>query len=136
MPTNYQQFSRLLKEEASSVDRQIALAMRALAFRVFQRIVDRSPVDTGFFSSQHRVSVGRASGGPISFPSSGPVAERAFQKASASEQIPPLSAFIGASLVTIYNCVDYGIYLEAGSSRQAPAGIYQITADEFRTLQL
>lgn len=93
--------------------------MRRSILEIVQEVVVSSPVDTGAFRGNHRVSIGSLPSGYTSDTDTG----GATTIAKAGQEL--LRAHIGDT-VYIYNNLPYAIPLEDGHSRQAPLGIYSI----------
>lgn len=120
-------FSRRVESTGTTAARKLALAM-------LQGVTSRSPVDVGHFRRNWRVDVGSASTGVYGAPGDG----------GASGQYGATTAEIASAdsrlrrarwddSLHVSNPVDYGEYLEAGSSAQTnnkPNGIVGATVDE------
>ena len=107
-PTN---FTLQILKDATELQRKIAGAM-------LQQVILRSPVDSGAFRSNHRVSLR--------------IIDKSFDKKStgndalAKGMATILQAKLGHSIY-IQNNLPYGIRLERGWSQQAPLGIYSLS---------
>ena len=101
--------------------------LRAAALQALSGVIERSPVDTGAFRGNNRVSVGSPDN---SYDES--IADRTGDKAlSDGFQI------IGRinkpfDVIYIQNNLPYAETLENGSSQQAPQGVYQITMNNLK----
>lgn len=110
-------------------------AVRKVSLAVLQGVTFRSPVDTGHFRRNWRVGIGGPEGGVIGSPGDSPGGQdsagvTAGELSAARARL--LSAKWGDT-VSVSNPVDYGVYLEAGSSAQTnnvPNGIVGATVDE------
>ena len=120
-------FSRRVEATGTTAARKLTLA-------VLQGVTFRSPVDVGHFRRNWRVDVGGASTGVTGAPGDG---EASGQYGATSAEIGSADAKVrGAKwsdTIHVSNPVDYGEYLEAGSSAQTnnrPNGIVGATVDE------
>lgn len=94
--------------------------VRAFSYAITERIVMKSPVDTGMFRSSWQVGIGAPPGGTAT---GNPLAQA--KGALASWKFTPNSAPIW-----IVNNLPYGMRLEFGWSKQAPAGMVRTTVLE------
>lgn len=99
-----------------------------------ERVIRRTPVDTGFCRAMWSVSINAV---PLMKPMERPEDWASLTKATANTRalatIEP--KLIGAQItdrVWIYNPVEYAPALENGHSAQAPAGMVKITVGEMR----
>ena len=95
--------------------------LRKVAGDMLQGVVMASPVDTGAFRGNHRVSVGGADNGYNESSH-----DKGGNQSIAKGQAEILKAKIG-STVYIQNNLPYALRLENGYSQQAPTGIYALT---------
>lgn len=99
--------------------------MRRLQLRAFQALTSATPVDTGFARAGWTPSVGAPDPGPSERPSEPTVARAQADAlfAAHSKQAQELAASyrLGQGAVFIVNNVRYVVFLNAGSSAQAPA---------------
>jgi hypothetical protein len=97
-------------------------ATRDAAKKWFEDLVQISPVDTGFFRSKWRWSVGRVrTKTPIKHPHPG-------RGTYAPPRTPAFTSFKMGTKLYIYNNVVYGPRLEDGYSRQAPRNFFRNAA--------
>jgi len=110
------------------LERFVERAVRRLQVRVYQALTSASPVDTGFFRAGWSPSTGTPDRGGPELP--GNRADRAATQAQAAGLLSTrkqASDQLGSSyklsqgVVFIVNNVRYGVYLNEGSSAQAPA---------------
>lgn len=94
-----------------------------------QKVIERSPVDTGFYRSNWSVAINRSpefrpleNPGKLSFLGAQPVM---------TMQADIMKAQLG-DVVFIYNNTAYAARLENGHSGQAPHGVARITAEEIK----
>ena len=112
------EFAERAKGNADKVVRYVVMEVNA-------RLVERSPVDTGFFRANWQYEQDR--------PPEGTVAVMGTSEAPAAAPAPPvLGAGTGLGHVHyIGNNAVYAWALERGHSKQAPLGIAGLTAMEF-----
>lgn len=120
-------FSRRVEATGTTAARKVALA-------VLQGVTFRSPVDVGHFRRNWRVNVGGPSTGVFGKPGDG---DASAQYPATTAEIANADARIRAARwedpIHVSNPVDYGEYLEDGSSAQTnnrPNGIVGATVDE------
>jgi len=94
---------------------------RKATFDLFRSAVLRSPVDTGRFRANHNVSYGTPNYTTTDSTASG----RGLAEAQKALSLP-----VGG-VVYMTNALPYARRLEYGWSKQAPAGIYRVSAIEF-----
>lgn len=100
--------------------------VRAVAIQALADIMELSPVDTGRFRASHFLSIGEASGQTA--PEAGGFGDAA--SARIHEATSTLAGMVPAPSVQIFivNNLPYAWSLENGHSKQAPAGVYAVTA--------
>jgi hypothetical protein len=100
------------------------LVVRKVAFEMFSRVIQKSPVDLGRFKSSWLVSINAvASGDPGTIDKSGaPSLERV------NAAVLELKA---GDMISMVSNLAYANRLEYGYSKQAPAGMVRITVGEF-----
>lgn len=111
------------------VDRLVAQAkgdleavVRRATFQTFRSVVLRSPVDTGRFRANWNVSFGVPEYG---------VTLSTNQNRGLTEAAKALRLPVGG-VTYISNGLPYGVRLENGYSKQAPAGMVRLAAAEFQ----
>ncbi|WP_423812406.1 HK97 gp10 family phage protein [Pseudomonas asiatica] len=105
---------------AGVVEEALTQRVRVIALAMLNEIVLRSPVDTGRFRGNNIVSIGA----PVRVP-----AETLDKSGGATIQ-RGLSVMTGLEPYTqvfIQNSLPYSEALEKGHSKQAPAGIYEVS---------
>ena len=108
------QFSLQVLRDGSELQRKITAAM-------LQGVILRSPVDTGTFRGNHRVSIGS-----VDYTKDFQKIDKSGTTTIADGMAKVLSVQLGMR-VFISNNLPYAIALENGHSGQAPLGIYSIT---------
>ena len=109
-----------LKEFAKKLDVNLGIVVTKIALEAWTRITDRTPVDTGRARASWQIKEGEPS-------STIPDEE------DHADPSPPVVLFKGKKSVFVTSALDYIIYLEGGSSNQAPAGMVEITMAEIET---
>lgn len=117
------EFNALVDEFAGQfVPDQVTLFQKRIALEALRKIVLRTPVDTGRARGNWQTTIGAA-------------------PESESLQADPIQAGVNAihqlgafSIVFVSNNVPYIIYLEDGTSQQAPAGMVQLTLEELKAM--
>lgn len=106
------------------------VAVRKIAFDLFSAIVKKTPVDTGRARSSWTVGVGYPN------TSVAPETKRKRSAARATEkslsQLRKLARFKLGQSIYLLNNLDYVIFLEEGSSKQAPYGMVRLSIGEIR----
>lgn len=99
--------------------------MRRLTFRIWQAVTLANPVDTGFSRAGWSPSTVAPAPGPSERPTQRTVAEavasRLFEKHRAAAEAIRNGYKIASGTVYIVNNVSYLVYLNQGTSAQAPA---------------
>lgn len=102
-------------------------AARAVTLELYSRILIRSPVDTGRFRGNWMIGV--------------EIVPRGFDELKFNpsalpdgDQVRKLRDLELGATIRIRNNLPYAVSLEQGSSRQAPAGVVRVTAEEFATI--
>jgi len=108
------QFTLQVLRDGTELQRKITAA-------ILQGVVLKSPVDTGTFRGNHRVSIGS-----VDYTKDFQKIDKSGTTAIADGMAKVLSIQIGMR-VFISNNLPYAVALENGHSGQAPLGIYSIT---------
>lgn len=103
------------------------IVTRKVCVEMLDRIVDRTPVDTGRARANWQTTVGSAAFSPVD--KTDPSGSSA--KAAGGAVIASMN--LGAT-VWLSNALPYAQRLEYGSSQQAPAGMVRVTVAEFQGL--
>ena len=129
-------FVKTIKKFTQIVGIRGDFVIQKLAFDAFAGLLGRTPVDTGRARASWRVGINRvnASVAPERKRSSREVGQGPATKTEISDQLKAAQVKFGQT-VHITNNLSYIEKLEKGSSRQAPAGMLEITFFEL-TLKL
>ena len=125
------EFSNTLMDLATFTEGSVEKLVRATCLKVFAKIVERSPVDTGRYRSSHGISVEEPDLALLSQQKS--FDEMTWRELS-SDLLEKSLAFkwtVADNAIWFYNPVEYAIFLENGSSSQAPSGVYAVSLTEF-----
>lgn len=113
-----------LGEEFAKLSEKALVKKRLeLVTYLLTRIIQRSPVDTGAFRGNHRVSVGAADGGVSNVTDKG-------GSSTLSAGISVAAAASALSTIYVQNNLPYAEALEYGHSQQAPQGIYRLALED------
>lgn len=130
MKANFAKFDQALKRFAKKVDLDAGTLTKRVAFEVFARVVEKTPVDTGRARAAWTIAIGA--------PDLRIVPEGQYDKSMASA-IAKANAVLGSYgttgrtvLLPIYiaNNLPYIDELENGSSQQAPQGMVALSLKE------
>jgi len=129
-------FVKTIQKFTQIVDIRADFVIQKLAFDAFAGLLGRTPVDTGRARASWRVGINRvnASVAPERKRSSREVGQGPATKTEIADQLKAAQVKFGQN-VHITNNLPYIEFLEKGSSRQAPAGMLEITFFEL-TLKL
>lgn len=110
-------FAKIIEADLTDMVKEITL-------EAFGMIIRLSPVDTGAFRANNRLSVGGADDS---------YSEAETGMANQAEARATIQA-LRVPFTTIYitNSLPYAVALEEGGSQQAPAGVYAVTANNLR----
>jgi len=126
--SNLRQFQLEVDAKTKHMTRtELVLTQKKLVFEALTRIVNRTPVDTGYARGNWQVTIGSLPAGEkdISDKEGGPTIASG---QAALGQLPPFQVvYIGNNVIYIWP-------LEEGSSDQAPEGMVAITVEELRTM--
>lgn len=121
-------FELALAEFAQAVRDKADMAVRGIVHDVMASIVERSPVDTGYFRANWRHGLDGAPEGTV------PVVGTSESPAPPPD-LPLLAAGSGTGHVHyIVNNASYAWALERGHSQQAPQGVVGLTVLEFEQI--
>ena len=136
---NLQQFAAVTKIKYEDVIRRVAL-------QIFREVIQRTPVDTGRARAGWQVTINEPGTFVPSSTLSGHQKTRATdeqrkivggQQRAASNVFAQgpvdIGSFQAGDVVFIVNNVNYVIYLEQGTSQQAPAGMVAVTLAKVKT---
>ena len=106
---------------------KLEVAVQRISLEVFQRVILRSPVDTGRFRGNWQVGIGRIPTGTLD------LNDKTGQATISKAQAAALSLEAGQS-ITLVNNLPYAQRLEDGWSAQAPAGMVALTVQDFQEI--
>lgn len=121
------QFSNDLAKFETKTLAKLDLAVRKIALELFQRIILRTPVDTGRARANWQVAIGRVPEGTLELDDKTGTAT--VSKASAA-----VSGVVAGDIVYLTNNLSYSVPLEEGHSTQAPGGMVNLTVQEFQSI--
>jgi len=132
-------FSAKIKKFSDKSKLSVRTIMRKVALDAYTGVVRKSPVDTGRFRGNWNVA--------LAVPDTSTNDKKPHPKRKPGERVPKrprqdgdgwaraIAALAGAKpgiTIFITNNLPYAVYLENGSSRQAPAGMLGITVEEVK----
>lgn len=126
-------WSRPLSGFAREVEREQNKRLRATALQALSGVIERSPVDTGAFRSNNRLSVGSTDTGyDLDASSSAP--RGATNGVEAFDDGLRIIGQVNKAFDVIYiqNNLPYAEEIENGSSTQAPQGVYAVTYENLK----
>ena len=126
---NIVEFQADLDAFAQLLDITVANVVRRIAFELYTKITRGWPVDTGYSRANWRLAVGEPDLTVLPPPPSGSAGQGEIY-APPDPDPAALVGIDGKEPVFITNNVDYAIYLEEGSSQQAPSGVVQVSVDQ------
>lgn len=110
---------------ATKTERKMDLAVRKIALELFSRVILRSPVDTGRFRGNWMVAIGSIPSGTLDLNDKSGTA-------TVSKATAATAGVKGGDVIYLVNNLPYGPRLEDGYSEQAPAGMVDLTVQEFQ----
>lgn len=121
-------FGDVLEDQLLGLQKRVAMYM-------FSLIIQRSPIDTGAFRGNHRISVGAIdTESDPSLRSTGRTGE--VDPTLIANAATVLETLVPYTTVYIQNNLPYAVPLEEGHSKQAPLGVYALAvndaSEEFR----
>ena len=120
-------FAQQVKAFGNRASSDMVLVVRKIALEMFQRVILRSPVDTGRFRGNWQVRVGGVATGTLQLDDPSGAA------AVSSAQAAALGLQPGQS-ISLVNNLPYAQRLENGYSAQAPAGMVSLTVQDFQQI--
>lgn len=128
---NVDQFATQVERGKKEVLRMIARGKMDLAKKVFVRLVQLTPVDTGYARSSWMIGLGGATDEALPEGTGG---GRRAATTFARQQLPNLQGLLANPFekVSIFNNAPYIQALEEGHSSQAPNGMVAITLAELQ----
>jgi len=123
-----EQFNKEIDDFAQRlVPEEVVKLQKKLVLEALQRIVKKTPVDTGRARGNWQTTIGEsAEAALIAIDKNG--GATIAKGLAAIAELPPYS------IVWISNNVNYIEFLEAGSSKQAPSGMVSLTVEELRSM--
>lgn len=118
-------FTADLGKFIAAVDIEADKAIRKIAFDLFSSIVKKTPVDTGRARGAWEVGLDRSSTKRAKKGKTSVVGKQA-------DALRKLSQFKIGQSIFITNNVDYIVFLEMGTSTQAPRGMVKLSIGEIR----
>lgn len=115
--------------ELEMIKQDLIISYQVTLYEIGKLLVFHTPIDTGRASSNWNVSSGQEIEEERDPNNSGVKGELSIE--AMSYQVKDLHEHPEA---LFYNPVEYIIYLDRGSSRQSPAGITQITANQIEKI--
>lgn len=130
-------FAQQLAAFGDEAERKADQAIRKVALGVFDRVIMRTPVDTGRLRGNWQASVGKPATGIRRRPdANGPVTQNGSGSSTAKDRAQKV--VLGANSPTVFyltNNLPYATVIEYESrSQQAPQGMVRISAAEFQDL--
>lgn len=120
-------WSKPLSGFASQVERDQNKRLRAAALQALSGVIERSPVDSGAFRGNHRISIGSPDN----------AYDESISDPSGSQAQAEGLRIIGRitkpfDVIYVQNNLPYAERLEFGDSKQAPFGVYAITFEQIK----
>lgn len=123
-----EQFSMELGQWGEKVAKKDSVNfLKKISLEVYNRVTEKSPVDTGRFKGNWMVGIGKSSEETLGVHTPGDA------KAENLRQEAVIYSISKLAMVHVSNNLDYALKLENGSSKQAPAGMVGITVQEVET---
>lgn len=119
---DYAEFSKDLKAFAEKIDVDFELALKKIVFECWNRIIARSPVDSGTFRNSWTLNEG--------VPLEDVKPKGSYPDAPSTPSLELKSPF---TIIWINNSLPYAARLENGWSQQAPTGMVSVTSEEMAT---
>lgn len=120
-------FGQQVRAFTDDAKEKTALAVQRIALEMFERVILRSPVDTGRFRGNWQVGIGNVPAGTLELD------DKSGRATVSNAQAAALSLEPGQS-ITLVNNLPYAQRLEDGYSSQAPAGMVALTVQDFQEI--
>ncbi len=117
---NKARFTVNLSKFKDLVAEQHAILLRKVAFQLLGLIVEKTPVKTGRAQNNWQVAVDTSAGDAV-------IEGKRSSGAVQADGLSKLATVKAFSTILLYNNVEYIVFLEEGSSTQAPRGMVQIS---------
>lgn len=125
------EFASALNRMAGAIESDVSDFVRSAVFRALYRIIDRTPIDTGRARAAWNCGFSAGSDVPAAGEYRGDALSLANEAVENIGGITGGAAKLSGDTIYIYNNVEYIEALEAGHSRQAPAGMVALSMAEF-----
>lgn len=129
---NAKEFNKQLVALSVAIDADLEKVIRLAVLKLFNRIVEMSPVDTGAYRVSHGITTGEPSDteGIVSGEQTG---EMTWNEglAIAGKEIGGWRWKMGDGVIYIFNNQPYAERIEEGHSGQAPKGVYTVALEQF-----
>jgi hypothetical protein len=106
-------------------EKKMDLAVRKISLEMFQRVILRSPVDTGRFRGNWQTAIGSVPSGTLDL-------DDKSGTATVAKSTAVTMGVKAGDTITLVNNLPYAQRLENGWSGQAPNGMVSLTAQEFQ----
>ena len=120
-------FGAQVRAFTEKAEDKLALAVQKISLEMFERVILRSPVDTGRFRGNWQVGIGNVPAGTLD------LNDKSGRATISKAQAAALSLEPGQS-ITLINNLPYSIRLENGWSQQAPAGMVGLAIQDFQEI--
>lgn len=117
-------WSKSLTGFARQVGRDLTDMQKEVSLYAFQQLILLSPVDSGAYRGNHRLTVGFTDDG-YNLEATGDYNQQQAQRRLAALNVP-------FTVVHIQNNLPYGEEIENGHSQQAPGGVYELATNNTR----
>ncbi len=122
---NRKKFNKAIRNYVKNfTDKQLIMFIKGLAMKILAGVVERTPVDTGFARNNWLVTRGSV-GDETPYPAEDNVDGVLSREIGEIEQIAKMQDL--KEIIYVWNAVPYIVYLETGSSDQAPEGMLRVT---------
>jgi hypothetical protein len=124
MPSNVAEFNKQVAAFANDLaPAEAVIFQKRIVLEALERIVLKTPVDTGRARGNWQVTINELPSGEVSVTETG-------TSGTGFTDTAVLTNLVPYQIVYITNNVPYIVYLEGGSSPQAPQGMVAITINE------
>lgn len=130
---NVKQFNREISRFAKKlVPEKVKLLQKRIVLDILHRIIEKTPIDTGRAGFNWQVTIGTKASGTIDISGEGSsgAKRREISKEVMAKCRKALAKLKPFDIVYITNNVNYIVYLEGGSSKQAAHGMVAVTLEE------
>jgi len=120
-------FSDDLAKFEAKTSQKLDLAVRKIALELFQRIILKTPVDTGRARANWQVAIGALPNGTLQL-------DDKSGQATISAATAKTAGVEAGDVIYLVNNLPYIETLEEGRSTQAPAGMVALSVQEFQAI--